>query len=310
MPKAIPLLKGIGSFLLPSLRTAHKPQGTVSAEHCYSIFLRHISLLNAVGVDRLPEVVAELGPGSSFGTGFAALIAGAQKYYALDLIDHSNPQANLAVFDELVALFRRKAAIPASGYHSLIFPDLDSYDFPKSLRFDPEAAPFESRVNAIREDLLAKTGHFFEVAAPWTGSNIIQEHSIDWLFSHSVLEHVDNLTETYRHIAQWLKPGAYASHLIDFYCHGLTHEWNGHWALRDGLWLALRGKRPYLLNRDCCQTHLRLAAEHGTRTILEKRNMRYDGLVREQFVPRFRAMTDEDSRTRMVFLIQQAAKRG
>jgi hypothetical protein len=307
MLKATPLLKGIGSFFIPALRTTHKPQGTVSADHCYSIFLRHISLLHSAGVNKFPKVVAELGPGSSFGTGFAALIAGAEKYYALDLIDHSSPKANLEIFDQLVSLYKRKAAVPATGYHSQTFPDLGSYEFPDFLAIDPEGAMSERRVGAIREDIVRRTGKFFEVAAPWTESNIVQRHSIEWLFSHSVLEHVDDLVGTYHCIAEWLKPGAYTTHLIDFYSHGLTYEWNGHWAIKDVVWRALRGKRPYLLNREWCETHIRLAAENGFQTIFEKRNMRHDGLVRQQFEPRFRAMTDQDSRTRMVFLIQQHA---
>ena len=182
MPKIMPLLKGVGSFLVPSLRTTHKPLGSISAAHCYSVFLRNVALLKSIGATSLPKVVAELGPGSSFGTGFAALIAGAQKYYALDLIDLSYPNRNLEVFDELVSLFRRKQTIPASGPQSLIFPDLDSYDFPTFLSPVTDAAHFDERVGAIREDIVKQTGIFFEVSVPWTKSNIFDPHSIDWLF--------------------------------------------------------------------------------------------------------------------------------
>ena len=305
MPRLKPLIKGIGSFAIPPLQKAHKPLETESAERSYSIFLRHLSLLKSVGVTRLPKTVAELGPGSTLGAGFAALIAGAHKYYALDFVDHSNLNTNLKVFDDLVSFFRRKAAIPASGQHSMIFPDLDSYEFPDCLSFDPHSASFEERVSKIREDIVHGTGGFFEAAAPWMQSNMIKEASIDWLFSHSVLEHVDDLSGTFRAIAKWLKQGAYSSHLIDFDCHGLAHEWNGHWAISDGIWFAIRGKRPYLLNRDWCETYLQLAAENGLVSLLEMRNKRYDELIREQFGPRFRVMSDQDARTRMIFTIHQ-----
>jgi SAM-dependent methyltransferase len=305
MPKIRPLIKGIGSFVIPSLRTTHKPLGTISAQHCYSIFMRNISLLMSVGVPCLPKVVAELGPGSSFGTGFAALIAGADKYYALDLIDHSDINSNLRVFDELVSLFQKKATIPASGRYSLIFPDLDSYDFPALISLDPHGVLFSNRIKDIREDIIRRSGVFFEVAAPWARSNIIKQGTVDWLFSHSVLEHVDDPKETYHAIAKWLRHGGYGSHLIDFDCHGLTDEWNGHWAIKDAVWFAMRGKRPYLLNRNWCEIHMQLAAENGFATLLERRNKRFDGLIREQFQPRFRNMTDEDARTRMVCFIHQ-----
>jgi hypothetical protein len=134
-----------------------------------------------------------------------------------------------------------------------------------------------------------------------------QENSVDWIFSHAVLEHVDDLQGTYRAMADWLKPDGYASHLIDFFSHNLAKDWNGHWAIGEGLWHAIRGKRPYLLNRAWYGAHLELASEAGFQTILEKRNKRFDGLTREQLQPRFGVMTDEDARTRMVFVVQRRA---
>lgn len=252
----------------------------------------------------MPKVVAELGPGSSMGMGFAALIAGADKYYALDLIDHSQSSLNLDIFDKLVNMFRKKERIPASGYLSQIFPDLDHYNFPEFLSFQPDAN-FEKRVVEIRNDIIARSGVFFEVAAPWMQSHIVKEKSVDWVFSHSVLEHVDDLNGTYRAIAEWLKPLGYATHLIDFNCHNLTREWNGHWAIADGLWDLTRGKRPYFLNRSWCSAHLRLAAKNGFETVLEKRFKQYDGLIREQFASQFQAMNDEDARTKEIFLVSK-----
>jgi hypothetical protein len=298
------LVKSVGSYFVPSLRTTHKPLATVSTEYCYSIFLRNIALLADVGLARLPEVVAELGPGSSFGTGFAALIAGARKYYALDLIDHSNRASNLQIFDELVQLFRARAAIPALGAHSLIFPDLTSYQFPQLLTLENDALS-DRRLQAIRTDIVEGGRKFFEIAAPWANSNVVKPASVDWLFSHSVMEHVDNLDGTYRSIALWLKPNALASHLIDFDSHGLTDEWNGHWRIGDRLWTVLRGKRPYLLNRQWYDVHTKLAVANGFVIRSDRRNKRFDGLIRDQFDPRFRAMSDEDARTRMVAVIHQ-----
>jgi hypothetical protein len=40
---------------------------------------------------------------------------------------------------------------------------------------------------------------------------------------------------------------------------------------------------------------------------LEKRNKRFDGLLPEQFAPRFRSITDEDARLRMVLAISRSA---
>ena len=104
-------------------------------------------------------------------------------------------------------------------------------------------------------------------------------------------------------MAQWLKPGGYASHLIDFSSHRMTDEWNGHWAINDGIWHLMRGKRPYLINRCSYAEHLKIAAAHGLTPITEMRNKRFDGLIPEDFAPRFRKVSDEDARSMMVFVI-------
>jgi len=306
-PKLKPLAKSLLSFVAPSIGTVHgysNPLGTLSAASCYSIFLRHMSILRTAGVQGVPPVVAELGPGSSHGTGFAALIAGAEQYYALDLIDFSDAAVNVAIFDQLVALFSQQAAIPSSGLHSLRFPDLDCYDFPDFLAVKTGPA-FDSRIVAIREDIVQRAGRFVLTAAPWTEATILRQNSVDWIFSQSVLEHIDDLAGVYRALAQWLKPSGHMSHLIDFGSHGLTYEWNGHWALSDAMWRALRGRRQYLINRQPFAEHARLAASNGFVTVLQRRSKRFDGLIPEQFAPVFRSVSDEDARTHMVFVVSR-----
>jgi hypothetical protein len=266
--------------------------------------LRHVSLIRKAGVQTTPKVVAEVGPGSSLGTGFAALIAGAEKYYALDLIDFSETKSNLTIFDELVALFRRKAPIPAFGWHSCCFPDLDCYDFPDFLAFDLDAA-FEKRIAAIRQDIALKTGVFVQIAVPWMQTSIVRPGSVDWIFSHSVMEHIDDIAAAYRTLAYLLKPSGYASHMIDFTCHSMTPEWNGHWALNESTWFLLKGRRPYLINRLPYSEHIGLATANGFVTVLEKRNKRFDGLIPERFAPRFRSMNYEDARTAMALLVNR-----
>ena len=309
-PKLKPLAKGILSFAVPKIGTVHgydNPLGTLAADSCYSIFLRHACLLRAAGVVDLPMTVAELGPGSSHGVGFAALIAGAERYYALDLIDFSNTAQNLVVFDQTVSMFRERRPIPSSGLHSLRFPDLDDYSFPD---FPAISTPerFENRIAAIRQDIASGGGRFVRVAAPWMEKAIIESNSVEWVFSQSVLEHIDDLEGAYATLHKWLKPGGYMSHLIDFYSHGLTKEWNGHWALSDLTWGALKGRRPYLINRQPLHEHMRLWRENDFETLLEKRNKRFDGLISADFAPRFRAISDEDARVRMVFLVGQKGR--
>ena len=306
IPRSRPLARGLLSFVSSALETHSRGNtlGTVSAESCYSIFLRHVCLLRQAGATAMPRTVAELGPGTSLGTGFVALLAGATKYYALDLIDFTDLELNLRIFDELVMLFRRRAPIPATGVHSRRFPDLDTYEFPDFLAIAPDTE-FQQRAAAIRADIAARSGHFVQMAVPWTTTPVVPQQAIDWIFSQSVLEHIDELSKAYRALARFLKPSGYMSHLIDFGSHGATRDWNGHWALNERMWHVVRGRLPYLLNRLPYSEHRRLADDAGFVTVFEKKNKNFDGLLTEQFAPRFRNISDEDARLRMVLIISQ-----
>ena len=209
IPNLKPLAKGILSFAVPKLGTVHgydNPLGTLAADSCYSIFLRHVCLLRGAGVVDMPMTVAELGPGSSHGVGFAALIAGAERYYALDLIDFSNTAQNLVVFDQIATMFRERRPIPSSGLHSLRFPDLDDYSFPDFLAIST-ADRFENRIAAIRQDIASGSGRFVRIAAPWMENAVIETNSIEWVFSQSVLEHIDDLEGAYATLTQMAETG-------------------------------------------------------------------------------------------------------
>ena len=54
-----------------------------------------------------------------------------------------------------------------------------------------------------------------EYKAPWSDPSVLSvpiENSLDRAISHSVLEHVVDLKETYRALYRWMKPGAWMSH--------------------------------------------------------------------------------------------------
>ena len=61
----------------------------------------------------------------------------------------------------------------------------------------------------------------------------------------------------------WLKPGGYASHIVDFTAHGLSPFWNGHWAYSSFQWRLVRGRREFLLNREPLSRHLAGASKAG-----------------------------------------------
>src|SRR5262249_44088460 len=127
--------------------------------------------------------------------------------------------------------------------------------------------------------------------------------SLDLIFSQAVLEHVDNLEETYQAMFAWLKPGGYASHVIDFSAHHLSPFWNGHWAYSDLQWRLARGRREFLLNREPLATHLARAKKAGFEVLLLKRDYAEGGIKAESLSHPFQLLDNEDARTRGAILI-------
>ena len=108
------ILFGIGSYI-PGVynRFSGGTGGTDSAEYCYSLWLRHLVMAYKHGLlNKLPNVVAEVGPGDSLGVGLAALISGSNKYYAFDIVEYLNNTRNLEIFDQLVDLFKHRQILP------------------------------------------------------------------------------------------------------------------------------------------------------------------------------------------------------
>src|SRR5688572_30727988 len=77
------------------------PGGTDSSRYCYSVWLRHLTMLDQCGVKINGARVGELGPGNSIGLGLAALISGAASYVGLDIM-HFPANVNLEkMFEEM-----------------------------------------------------------------------------------------------------------------------------------------------------------------------------------------------------------------
>jgi SAM-dependent methyltransferase len=297
--------KGILSYAVPALRSSHVDSQSASAIGSYSLLLRHlVQLRAATGLAATPTRVAELGPGKSYGFGLAALLAGAERYYAFDVVDHGDLAWNLALIDALATLFARREPIPRGGTHSQTYPFLQDHQFPTELLSDDilarSLAP--QRLEAIRDDLRTRAGRFIQVHVPWQDAPPPPDAQVDWIASQSVLEHVDDLAGAYARLAQWLPPGGVMSHVIDYSSHQLTSVWNGHWAISELGWACLRGRRHYLLNRLPHAHHVALLKACGFAIRDEQRLRRVDGLLPSRFASGFRDLAEEDAFTHLAFV--------
>ncbi len=291
------------SWVMAKLR---KTGGTDSARYCYSVWLRHLVFAHRNGLPTSPKIVAELGPGDSIGIGLAALIAGAEKYYAFDVVAFAGAQKNIQIFDDLVVLFKRREAIPGDEEFPKINPKLESYQFPDRILTDDRlnAALDLARLNRLRNSILNLDSKDSSIryVVPWSDSKILQVDSVDLIFSQAVLEHVDNLSHAYQAMYSWLTSKGFISHQIDFKCHGTAVDWNGHWGYSDFIWKLIKGRRTYLLNREPHSTHIRLIQNAGFKILCDKTVQSRSGIRKEDLAIPYRNLNEDDLLTSGTFI--------
>jgi hypothetical protein len=308
------VVKGLLTFVpgVRSLLPKGCTGGTNSALYCHEVWLKHLTMLWASGMRSMPASLAELGPGDSIGVGLAALLSGVDRYCALDVVRFSNTDFNLAIFDDLVPLFKERA-----GRTTESWPSYDRYLneslFPSCILTEGALAASlsEERISRIRSAIAspgtAHDGVSITYMVPWLDEKIIEPGSVDVILSHAVLEHVADLESTYRALSRWLKPGGMMSHQIDFTAHGLAKKWNGYRSYSEMLWKATVGKRPFLINRQPCSAHVDFMERNGFEILCLMKKHRADGIARSQLSPRWRNISNDDLTCSDVFI--QARKR-
>jgi SAM-dependent methyltransferase len=298
------ILEG-GLSMLPGCRRFLQKgtRGSDSARYCYSVWFRHLiktQQFNERGRGCLGTVV-ELGPGDSLGTGLAALLCGAERYIAVDAVEHACPERNLGILEDLIELFRVGASIPDQQELPEVKPLLDDYAFPGYIPRNLGLERYGAIVAAFRGR--SEINSPVTYLQPNKARQAISAGSVDLIFSQAVLEHVDDLKTVYRNCFAWLRPGGLMSHQIDFKSHGTSHEWNGHWVYPDAVWRLVRGSRPYLINREPYGTHVRAMAKTGFVTLSEERFQLPSRLKRRQLAERFSDMSEDDLTTAGVYLV-------
>jgi SAM-dependent methyltransferase len=287
--------------------------GTNSSRYCYSVWLRHLIKLNTGDTVFLPASVAELGPGDSLGIGIAALLSGVEEYLTLDIQKYWNPGQNVRMLRDLLALFEKEEPIPDEKEFPNVFPRLDDYSFPSSVLSDDRLklslAP--DRIEAIRKELMNPDGAdniMIKYFIPWSNPNVICENSIDLILSQAVLEHIDDLKNTYQAMRAWLKDGGVMSHVIDFKSHGFTKSWNGHWTLSKFEWKLIRGGRVYAINREPFSIHIKFMNEFGFKITTKELRKLPSKITINQLSESFSQLSHEDISVSGMYVIAKKEK--
>lgn len=283
------MMKGALTYVPGLLSLAQRAKGdtkggsTDSAEYCYGVWIKHLTLLHASGMQTIPSRMIEVGPGGSIGVGICALLSGLDKYSALDVTKHADPDNNLAVFDQCIKRFKERAPYPGGSKIADIAKGLDSNGFPSGILTDAvlKRSMSERRLDEIRRNLKEPQG-MVEYVAPWSDPSVVASESIDLIISHSVMEHVNDPADLYVSMAKWCRPSGYMSHSIDYQCHATADKWYGHWMYSQWEWKLIFGNRPYLINR-CAHSHHRAFQERAGFTILnEYREISSDIIQRDR----------------------------
>jgi hypothetical protein len=296
-PGIIIFLRTIIGYV-PELFPEQHHEGNWGARYYYSVWLRHLITAYKNGFQSIPQVIVEFGPGGSFGVGLAALLSGAERYQGLDAVSHFNIDVNLGILEEIQDLFFNRTKIPAEDEFPNLRPHLDSYEFPHHILSGDHLKSTLSinRINTIRKAIInvGQDDNLISYNAPYN-IRTVKKESADLIISQAVLEHIDNLRQTYESMYFWLKKGGFISNTIDYKSHDTSSKWNGHWKYSDLMWRLIRGRKPYLINRYPHSTHVDLLEESGFQIVCD---LRYkddiSGIGRDQLSARFVGLSDED----------------
>ncbi len=308
--KLIPIARGMIQHL-PGVKKLQPKRtgGTITSRYCYAVWMRHLMKWNEFN-EKIPEIVAELGPGDSLGTGLAALLSGSKHLYSLDVVKSWDNKRNLEIFEELIELFRNKTRIPDNIEYPMVRPKLVDYSFPSHIISDNilNETLSENRLNVIRKEILEidkLNNSYIKYKIPWYDSKIINNNTVDFIFSQAVLECIEDLDETFNAMSKWIKPFGLMSHTIDLKSHSITKSWNGHWTFNDFEWNIVKGGKSFLINRQPFSKYIELHSKYGFK-ILVKDQVKLENKFKINHISKkFRTLSEEEITTSGLYILSK-----
>lgn len=278
--------------------------------YCYRVWMKHLKYWSLVN-DEVPKVVVEFGPGKSLGVGLSALISGSEKLFALEKNQYWNIEDNVKVFDELVELFKAEtktesisATFENTSNKPLDFPSkiLSNTHLSNSLKAD--------RLQSIRKELFDPfnpNNTYIVSLIPWEKTDVIQENTVDYIISLTVLQHIDNLPFAYESMHRWLKKGGFVSHKIDFKSMNRTKIWNEHWTLSESEWDFVTGQ-SFVINREPLSSHLKLLETNDFKILNDVRDSSKNEFERKDLDDKFKHLDYKDLTTSGYYYFAQLQK--
>lgn len=306
-------LRGIYKLLLANsslarkyLRKSHAAGG--NSLYCYGIWMQHLKYWSKLNHE-VPKVVVEIGPGNSLGVGLVALISGSQTLFALERIQFCNADTNIRVFDELVTFFKAEKKTNSIDQKETKDTSEKHQDFPSQILTKAHLSEclLDERLDAIRKELAHpehKDNIYVHTIIPWNSADVIEENAVDYIFSNTVLQHIDDLQFAYSAMNKWLKQGGCMSHRIDFKSMNTTKLWNEHWTLNTSEWHIVTGGRS-LINREPLSTHLKLLEEYDFEFIHKALVSKENTLSVEDLTDDFKHLDQTDLTTSGLYYFAQ-----
>ncbi|MDY0027374.1 MAG: class I SAM-dependent methyltransferase, partial [Lentimicrobium sp.] len=208
---------------------------------------------------------------------------------------------------------QKKEAIPGNGEFPLLKPVLEDHSFPHNILTDQllKEAMSPERLQMIRKELQSPTSHrneFIQYKVPWHGEDVIVPYAIDFIFSHVVLQHIDEIEEAAVTMDHWLKPGGFVSHIIDYRSLGYTKAWNGHWTIPDWEWKIMVGGRKFSVNRNPHSYYIDLFKKNQLKLLYVSKDTLPNDLSRNNLAQKFRNISDDDLSTTVGYFVGQKSQ--
>ena len=266
-------------------RISRKTGAMDSLNYSIGVLKKHFGEFDAKNENIQNKCIVELGPGRSLGVGMLLIILGASKVYELDATKMAFD--NEIILAQIVDFF-----LQSSLQHYII-------DREQLLKIKSTGLDY------FQDKLIYHAPYNFDA---WP----IPSSSVDFVFSHAVLEHVSNLHSTYLEMNRVLKMGGKISHIVDLRDH-FRKRFLGNWArflqYPDGLWNLMTCYYPARTNRFRCCNHLTMLKDSGFEILsIDKRIETELPIEANTIAARFASMAEEELKISDIHYVAQKVK--